>query len=868
MASANPIDFGRLTRELGIEQDKVARTVALLDDGNTVPFITRYRRDQTGGLDEEQIGRIRESITKLRLLEDRKITILRSIESQHALTDELRELIARADSVKRLEDLYLPYRPKKQTLATKAHEQGLAPLAKEILTQDKAAADLDKRAADFINTDKGIPDAATALLGAGHILAEQFSEDPEVRQKVRKLYRKTGKLVSVKVEDNPKKNQQFHDYLDFREPLSRIPPHRVLAINRGERAKILRVQVEADQAAIEEIGIEQLVPTEHSHKDFLTGCVRDALARLILPSLEREARRELTEKAETHAVEVFARNLRNLLLQPPLPGRRVLAVDPGYKNGCKLAALDEFGKLLAHDVIFVIGSDEQKAAGRAKLVAFITEHNLTVIAIGNGTACRQTEQLIAEILGTELKDQDVHYVVVNEAGASVYSTSEVGREEFPECDAIQRSAISIGRRLQDPLSELVKIDPASIGVGLYQHDARATHLRTSLDDVVQSCVSYVGVELNSASTPLLRYVSGMNQLTARRVYEHRQQNGPFKSRQQLMEVSGLGNATFVQAAGFLKIVGGDQPLDATWIHPENYEAATKLLAKLGIDPVTVTSGASAAQIREAVAALDRQALAAELGVGQLALDDMIEALCRPGRDPREDLPPPIFRKDVVKFEDLLAGMELRGTVLNVVDFGAFVDVGLSDSGLIHISQLSAGYVRDPHEVVAVGDQVRVWVSAIDPQRRRVALTMIAPGTERPAPTKSRRGGRRRQDEGQQQPQQQRPRQRRPAEGQQAAGQPASEGPPQERTPRPQRGGGGKQRRDRRGPPQRQPRSGSFEKRAPKQLVPITKEMEEGKAYLRSFGDLLQFKKKKEHGTDEPQPGDKPEPPASANGATT
>ncbi|HEX3599912.1 MAG TPA: Tex-like N-terminal domain-containing protein, partial [Lacipirellulaceae bacterium] len=593
MASAIAIDFGRLTRELGIDHERIARTVALLDDGNTVPFITRYRRDQTGGLDEEQIGRIRDSVIKLRLLDDRKQTILRSIEAQHALTDELREQIARADSVKRLEDLYLPYRPKKQTLATKAHDQGLAPLAKEILTQDKAAADLDKRAADFINTDKGIPDAATALLGAGHILAEQFSEDPEVRQKVRKLYRKTAKLVSAKVEDNPKKNQQFHDYLDFREPLQRVPPHRVLAINRGERAKILRVQVDADQAAIEELGIEQLVPPEHAHKDFLTGCVRDALARLILPSLEREARRELTEKAEMHAVEVFARNLRNLLLQPPLPGKRVLAVDPGYKNGCKLAALDEFGKLLAHDVMYVVGSEEQKAAGRAKLVAFITEHHLTVIAIGNGTACRQTEQLIAEILANELTAQDVHYVVVNEAGASVYSTSEVGREEFPECDAIQRSAISIGRRLQDPLSELVKIDPASIGVGLYQHDARAKHLRDSLDDVVQSCVSFVGVELNSASTPLLRYVSGMNQLTARRVYEHRQQNGPFKNRQQLMEVSGLGNATFVQSAGFLKIIGGDQPLDATWIHPENYDAAKKLLEKLGIDPATVAGGASA-----------------------------------------------------------------------------------------------------------------------------------------------------------------------------------------------------------------------------------------------------------------------------------
>ncbi len=580
-----------------------------------------------------------------------------------------------------------------------------------------------------------MPDAASALLGAGHILAEQFSEDPELRQRVRKLYRKSGKLASTKTEDNPKKNQQFHDFLDFHEPLHRVPPHRVLAINRGERAKVLRVRIDADAEAIEKVAIEQMVSESHAHKDFLIGCIRDALVRLLLPSLEREARRELTDNAETHAVEVFGRNLKNLLLQAPLQGKRVLAVDPGYKNGCKLAALDEFGALLSHDLVFVVGSDEQKAAGRAKLVELIQQHNLSVVAIGNGTACRQIEQLIAEILAAELVDQDVHYVVVNEAGASVYSTSEIGREEFPDCDAIQRSAISIGRRLQDPLSELVKIDPASIGVGLYQHDARAKHLRDTLDDVVQSCVSFVGVELNSASTPLLRYVSGMNQLTARRVYEHRAQHGPFRSRKQLLEVSGLGNATFVQAAGFLKIVGGDHPLDATWIHPENYVAAEKLLEKLGVEPVSVTGGTNAARIRELAASLDRAALAAELGIGQLTLDDMIEALCRPGRDPREDLPPPIFRKDVVKFEDLQVGMELRGTVLNVVDFGAFVDVGLSDSGLIHISQLSAGYVRDPHEVVAVGDQVRAWVSSIDKGRRRVALTMIQPGTERPRPAR-------------------------------------------------------------------------------------------------------------------------------------
>lgn len=854
MATAIPIDFGRLTRELGIDQEAIARTIALLDEGNTVPFITRYRRDQTGGLDEEQIGAVRASVLKLRQLEERKQTILKSIESQHALTPELKEQIERADSVKRLEDLYLPYRPKKQTLATKAEEQGLRPLANEILNEDKAAANLDARAADFVNTDKGIADPASALLGAGHILAEQFSENPELRQRVRKVYRKTGKLVSAKTEDNPKKNQQFHDYLDFHEPLHRVPPHRVLAINRGERAKVLRVRVDADTAAIETLAIELLVPQNHAHKDFLVGCVRDALMRLLLPSLEREARRELTENAETHAVEVFGRNLKNLLLQPPLHGKRVLAVDPGYKNGCKLAVLDEFGALVVHDLIYVVGTDEQKAAGRAKLAELIREHNLNVVAIGNGTACRQIERLVAEILANELNEQDVHYVVVNEAGASVYSTSEIGREEFPECDAIQRSAISIGRRLQDPLSELVKIDPASIGVGLYQHDARAKHLRDTLDDVVQSCVSFVGVDLNCASTPLLRYVSGMNQLTARRVYEHRQQNGPFRSRKQLLEVSGLGNATFVQAAGFLKIVGGEQVLDATWIHPENYEAAEKLLAKLGIEPASVTGGANAARIRELVAPLDRTALAAELGIGRLTLDDMIEALCRPGRDPREDLPPPIFRKDVVKFEDLQAGMELRGTVLNVVDFGAFVDVGLSDSGLIHISQLSAGYVRDPHDVIAVGDQVRAWVSSIDKERRRVALTMIEPGTERPKPARPTRKRGRRQDGPH--PSQPQPAQ---AGAQEGAAPPTAAQRPQaapRRREKPRRG-------DRRGPQQqRQQRTGAYEKRAPKKLVPITEAMAEGKEYLRSFGDLLQFHQKKK---DAPPKPEEPSPPADGSG---
>ncbi|HEY4234176.1 MAG TPA: Tex family protein [Lacipirellulaceae bacterium] len=830
MAPVIVTEYARLARELAIDADAVARTVALLDAGNTVPFITRYRRDQTHGLDEEQIGRIRESIVKLRQLEDRKQTILRSIESQNKLTDELRREIEQAESVKRLEDLYLPYRPKKQSLATRAREQGLGPLAAEILNGDKACENLDARAADFVSADKGVTDGALALLGAGHILAEEFSERADLRQRVRKIYRKSGRLVSAKVEDNEKKNRQYRDYLDFREAVHHIPPHRVLAINRGERAKVLRVKIESDEGAIEWQAVELLVHPEHPHKDFVTGCVRDALARLVLPSLERETRRDLTEKAETHAVEVFAQNLRHLLLQPPLTGRRVLAIDPGYKNGCKLAALDEFGALLEHALVHVVGSEEQLAACRTKLAELIRQHRLSVVAIGNGTACRQTEQLLAEILGTELAGEDVHYVMVNEAGASVYSTSEIGREEFPQCDAIERSAISIGRRLQDPLSELVKIDPASIGVGLYQHDTRPKHLKDTLDDVVQSCVSFVGVELNSASGALLRYVSGMNQLTARRVYEHRQQHGPFVSRQQLLEVNGFGEATFVQAAGFLKIDRGANPFDATWIHPENYAAAERLLTKLSIEPTSLTESGTADRITQLVAPLDRQQLADELGLGRLTVDDMIEALCKPGRDPRSDLPPPIFRKDVVKFEDLAVGMELRGTVLNVVDFGAFVDVGLSDSGLVHVSQLSTGYVRNPHEVIAVGDQVRVWVASIDKERRRVALTMIAPGTEKERPPKRERPPRRPP-----------PKAATPAGEQQAA--PTTQQrrdeprPPRKRDDRPKR-------RDDRGRRQQPVRSGPFEKRAAKKLVPITKEMEEGKEAMRTFGDLLQFHRKK------------------------
>lgn len=829
MDSPLVVDLSRVARFTKLPEHQVRATVELLDAGNTIPFITRYRRDQTGGLDEEQVEHIRGAVVELRQLEARKGTILRSLESQNKLTDDLRQKVQSAETLRRLEDLYLPFKPKKQSLAAKAREQGLEPLADEIQSESPAAADLDARAADFVNEDKGVKEAALALVGAGHILAERNSESVELRQRLRKLFRKTGKLVAVKISDDHKKNPQFKDYFDYREPLSKVPPHRVLAINRGEKAKVLRASTDCDIAAMERLALELVVPPDHAHAEFLRGCAKDALERLILPSLERESRRELTDKAETHAVEVFARNLRALLLQPPVPGRRVLAIDPGYKNGCKLAMIDEHGNLVTLGLINIVGSEEKTAEAREKLLAIIREHSPSIIAIGNGSACRPTEHMVSELLAGELADTDIQYVIVNEAGASVYSTSAIGREEFPACEAIDRSAISIGRRLQDPLSELVKIDPASIGVGLYQHDAKPAHLKETLDQTVQSCVSFVGVDVNTASAALLRNVAGLNQLVARRILEHRTEQGPFKSRASLHDVKGMGEATFVQSAGFLKVEGGENPLDTTWVHPESYQAAERLLGELGIELADVGKQDWASRFATALEPHDRAELAAKLQLGEHALGQLIEALERPGRDLRADLPPPVFRRDVVKLDDLAVGMKLSGTVLNVVDFGAFVDVGLSDSGLVHVSQLQNDFVRDPHQVVSVGDQVDCWVTAIDTDRRRVALTMIEPGTERPAPDKEQRRKPRR-------------RPKKPS-GEAAA---SSEGS-NSRKPSGRREQGGRRRQgDKRGKRPHQPheRSGTFEKRAKREVKPITKEMEEGKEAMRSFSDLMQFVKKK------------------------
>ncbi|MHC4177406.1 MAG: helix-hairpin-helix domain-containing protein, partial [Planctomycetota bacterium] len=617
-----------------------------------------------------------------------------------------------------------------------------------------------------------------------------------------------------------KKVKAFRDYFDYSEEIKKIPPHRVLAISRGERAKVLRVKITSDTEAMHRALGELLVPPEHPHAEYLRGCARDALGRLILPSLEREIRRELTDRAETHAVKVFARNLRNLLLQPPVRDRRLLAVDPGFKSGCKLAALDQFGNLLEQGVIFLVGPPERRKQAQRKVIDLVNRYQLSVVVIGNGTACRQTEEFFSELIAGELKDRDVAYVIVNEAGASVYSTSRIGREEFPNYDASLRGAISIGRRLQDPLSELVKIDAANIGVGLYQHDVKAKHLRSSLDEVVESCVNYVGVDVNTASPALLRYVSGLNQLTARRVYEHRREHGPFPGREQLREVPGFGEATFVQAAGFLKIAGGDNPLDATWIHPESYEVASRVLENLECTATDLTDKQAAGGLAQRVAGVDLEAMAAELEVGTLTLKDILAQLARPGRDPREDLPAPVFKQGVLKLEDLSPGMELHGTVLNVVDFGAFVDIGMHDSGLVHVSQLADKYVRDPHEVVAVGDVVNVWVIDVDKERRRVSLTMIQPGSERPR--HPRRGGKR--EDGKES-----------SEGGEGRGQ-------RRPKPREQRGPKPKGRPRSKGPPGRKgpPKSKYRPKSRPKPVIPITDAMKDGKEPMRTFGDLAQF----------------------------
>ncbi|QDU11828.1 Tex family protein [Gimesia aquarii] len=722
-------DAEQMALDLNLSSQQILNVIALLDEGNTVPFITRYRKERTGNLDEVQIRNIQKRVQSKRQIWERASTILRLIEAQQQLTPELKAEIEKADTLKRLEDLYRPYRPKRTSRAATARKRGFEPLADAIWKGDAHIEDLSKEALKYTKGEEGARTTDEVLKGAADILAEKIGEDADVREISRKIAWKSGRLVANATKNAEESGQEYRDYFKFSEHVVKVPHHRTLAMNRGEKSGALRVRFEWDEESACTSIARQLNLSHHRFAKFLTQVINDAQQRLILPSLEREIRRELTEKAEKHAVSVFASNLKNLLLQPPLRGERILAIDPGLRTGCKLAVLDELGNCLANDLVYVTGSAEKKDYARNKLAEFMQEHECRLVAIGNGTACRETEEIITEMIEQNLPE--ARYLIVNEAGASIYSASPVAREEFPDLDATIRGTISIGRRLQDPLSELVKIDPQHLGVGMYQHDVNSKRLKESLDEVIESCVNYVGVNLNNASASLLRHVSGMNQLIARRITEWRDKHGSFQNRKQLLDVAGIGEATFTQAAGFLKIDEGDEPLDSTWIHPESYEHAHKVLTQLNLPQDSLkTSANDRAAIIEKVSQVDKTQLSESLKIGLPTLEDILEAIGKPRRDPRSDLPGPIFKKGVLKLEQLVKDMELQGTVLNVVDFGAFVDVGLKDSALIHVSEMATHFIENPYQFVSVGDVITAWVLGVDLERRRVSLTLIKPGTDR------------------------------------------------------------------------------------------------------------------------------------------
>ena len=748
-----------LSTELNLNSGQIARTITLLDEGNTIPFIARYRKEVTGSLDEVQIQSIADRAAALRTLHERKADVRRLIDAQGKLTPELASAILAATTLQEVEDLYLPYRPKRKTRASVAREKGLAPLADIILQQLelKGAIDsiLEEHAQPFLNVEKGVDTSLEAYAGARDIVAEIISEDANVRGTMRTAFFKqstlTTKVVDAEKIAEKDPNGVYQLYYDFNESVTKLVPHRVLALNRAEREDVLRVNIALPyEQAQTRITSHYPIKITSPFAEQLAQAMEDGYKRLLAPAMEREVRVELTRQAEEHAINIFAANLRNLLLQAPLRGRKVLGIDPGYRTGCKLTIVDETGKYIDSDTIYLYQFDKAQQTLRKLL----TQYTIDVIAIGNGTASRETEQLVAALireLEQELgKHGQIGYVIVNEAGASVYSASEAARQEFPTLDATQRGTISIARRLQDPLAELVKIDPKAIGVGLYQHDVDQKELATMLDRVVVSCVNFAGVEVNSASAALLKHVSGINARVAGAIVKYREQHGAFKSREELQKVPGLGPATFVQAAGFLKIVNGTELLDNTFIHPESYAAARALLEIL--PDSSDTKGKSLkpaeriAQFRQYIklqSSLGRnnrkgsgsvdgeQAtwtdIAKKIGVGLPTLNDILENLEKPGLDPRDALPAPILRHNVLQMEDLETGMILQGTVRNVVDFGAFVDIGVKQDGLVHISELADRYVKDPLTVVAVGQVVQVRVLKVDRQRGRVQLSMRGVG---------------------------------------------------------------------------------------------------------------------------------------------
>ena len=708
----------RLTEELGVKRWQIDAAVKLMDEGNTIPFISRYRKEATGSLNDEQLRKLYERLTYLRNLEDKKAQVISSIEEQGKMTEELRNQILAAETLVTVEDLYRPYRPKRRTRATIAKEKGLEPLAALILLQ-KTREPLEETAKAYISEEKQVASAAEAVRGAEDIIAEMISDNADYRSWIRKTTMKKGKLISAA--KDPEAESVYEMYYEFEEAVPKLAGHRVLAINRGEKEKFLTVKIEAPEDEIIGWLERKVIRSDNPYTaPVLKETVEDSYHRLIAPAIEREIRSELTEKAEDGAIEVFGKNLHQLLMQPPIAGKVVLGWDPAFRTGCKLAVVDPTGKVLGTTVIYPTAptTPQKIKASKELLKKIIPKYHISLISLGNGTASRESEQFIVELL-KEIPEK-VQYVIVNEAGASVYSASKLASEEFPKFDVGQRSAASIARRLQDPLAELVKIDPKSIGVGQYQHDMNQKKLGESLTGVVEDCVNKVGVDLNTASAPLLSYISGISSTIAKNIVAYREENGRFADRRALLKVPKLGPKAFEQCAGFMRIQGGTNPLDSTGVHPESYEAAEKLLKRQGFRPEDITEHNLAGL---SLTIRDYKKLSQELGIGEITLRDIVKELEKPGRDPRDEMPKPILRTDVLEMKDLKEGMVLKGTVRNVIDFGVFVDIGVHQDGLVHISQITDRYIRHPLEAVSVGDIVDVKVMSVDLKRKRIQLTM-------------------------------------------------------------------------------------------------------------------------------------------------
>lgn len=703
-----------IANELSVKLWQVDAAIKLIDEGNTIPFIARYRKPVTGELNDEQLRTLDERLKYLRNLEEKKKTVVDSITEQGKMTEEIMSKIAMAETIVAVDDIYRPFRPKRKTRATEAKAKGLEPLADIFLKQEKNK-NPEEEAKAFVNEEKGVANVAEAIQGAKDIIAEMVSDNDEFRKAIRNIVVKHGLIVSNT--KNPEEKTPYENYYDYSEGVNKIPGHRILAINRGEKEKVLNVKIEMPEENIIASLDKVIIKGESQFKPLLKEAIEDGFKRLIKPAIEREIRSQLTEKAEDGAITVFGQNLKQLLMQPPIAGRNVLGWDPAFRTGCKLAVVDNTGKVLYTTVIFPTAPQNKVAESKKIVLDIIKKYNVSLISLGNGTASRESEAVIVDII--KECPTKVEYIIVNEAGASVYSASKLATEEFPNFDVGQRSATSMARRLQDPLAELVKIEPKAIGVGQYQHDMNQKKLDEALSNIVEDCVNNVGVDLNTASAPLLEYVSGISKTIAKNIVEYREENGQFQSRKDLLSVAKLGPKAFEQCAGFMRIREGKEPLDYTSVHPESYSSAKKLLKKYGFTTKDILGG----NIHLTDEIKEVKEVAEEIGTDPITLRDMIKELEKPGRDPREEMPKPVLKSDVLDFDDLKEGMELKGTVRNVIDFGAFVDIGVHQDGLVHISEMSNKFIKHPLDVVSVGDVVDVRVLSVDKERKRIQLSM-------------------------------------------------------------------------------------------------------------------------------------------------